>query len=471
MSERTPSDLMSADTFSIPSGIPPVDERWGGFLPGHAYVIVGRAADGRYGAALRTVLAAVQADQRSLIISPRDKNDLVADGSQIGLDLPGANASGQLRLLRIPSAAQLASRGVVGLEKAFEDFRKLIRSDRPDRVVVEDFTPLVQFDTFERFRRAFGGLLEEIKSCGASLVVGLGKPGNDASRELLQVVSDMVDGVITLNVADGKRWIHLARRGDAHEVAAGPAPADARPESAGSTLPPEAVAPHAAEAVAAVDEPQRDASAIPLSQIIRPPAPAADLLEPGNDTFGNDPADEIIDQGYIVDSHAGRVMGRIPTAPLPHSAPPLGGSLPSFAPLPGTASPSDPSDPNAAFHAALAKAFADLPYGAPFLVVAVRMEPTNPDSEHFETVANGLRGSLRPEDHILVDSVRRRAAVLLPGAGGDAVQPLYAGLQQHLRHVLGEQADAVLRAVGAVSVPNGQPFTSPKDLLAYAIDS
>jgi hypothetical protein len=69
-----------------------------------------------------------------------------------------------------------------------------------------------------------------------------------------------------------------------------------------------------------------------------------------------------------------------------------------------------------------------------------------------------------------VDDARKRAAVLIPAAGAEAVQPLYASLQASLAQSLGSAAAGVLQAVGAVTIPNGQPFLSAQDLLAYAIE-
>jgi hypothetical protein len=482
-----------------PSGFPPVDQQWGGFLPGNAYLLVGRASEGRSELALQSVRASVAAEQRCLLISPRDKDTLVAAAQPLGLNLAEAHATGRFRLLRIPPAAQLAARGADGIEQAYADFQRLIRTDRPDRVVVEDFTPLVQFDTFDRLRAAFQGLLDEMVRCKASLLIGLGQPGNDASRRLVELVGSLTAGVMTLGVdADGRRTLSLSRTGTPDpapapaaapsvpaapdpppaapepappaEIAAAPPVADAQPEAIPAP-PPEAAPepdPDLTDELGALDdygfpEPARDAMGTPITEIIPPPEPDPDLLRPGLDTLVTDPADEIIEQGYLVDSHAGRVAGRIAaasTAEVPAFAP-LGAPL-AFAPLGG--------DPNATFVQALTESFGSLAYGTPFLVVALRMEPTSPEAAHFNAVADALRGALPPTGHLLVDDARKRAAVLIPAAGAEAVQPLYASLQASLAQSLGSAAAGVLQAVGAVTIPNGQPFLSAQDLLAYAIE-
>ena len=191
----------------------------------------------------------------------------------------------------------------------------------------------------------------------------------------------------------------------------------------------------------------------PVDGVTAAPAADPDLHGDAEDRFGADP-DAVITHGYLVDS------GAIPPPPRPQEAPP------AFTSLGTTETPS----PMEAFRSALDHSFAVRVTGTPFLVVAVRMEAAAPESVYFPTVTEGLRSALRPQDRILVDDDRRRAVVLLPASQADAAQALFGGLQTHLQRALGDEATGVLRAVGAVSVPDGQPFSSSRDLMAYAYE-
>ena len=554
----------------VPSGLPAVDARWGGLSPDGAYLLVGRADGGRSALALQFARGAVDAEARCLLISPRAPDDLVQLASAVGLDLGDAHRTGRLRLLRIPTAEAFAQRGSDGLDTVYQEFVTLVRTDRPDRVVIEDFTPLVQFDAFDRFEAAFSRLVSDIGSLKAALVVGLGEPANATSLQLVEVIRRHVNGSIEL---DGEsRRIRMARHEGASldpdlpssdlpssdlpgadagassaslpdapapeepsdpplppAVPAGsdpsvafsdpsvatpdrldsadlygapatggfeppgldrpPSPVPAEPEPASPVPvefePPTASAPPshelAEELVASPETPPPSPAPTPLSFVSEgeapangpaagappPPsgsgypvggvtaAPPADpsLQGPAEDRFNLD-ASGYLGHGYLVDS------GAIPPPPRPGETPPAFTSL-------GAASPPDPI---ATFRAALDRSFAVRVSGTPFLVVAVRMEASAPESVYFPTVADGLRAALRSQDRVLIDEDRRRAVVLLPASQGDAAQTLFAGLQEHLHRALGESAPGVLRAVGAVSVPDGQPFTSSRDLMAYAYE-
>ena len=444
---------MSVTVMPSPSGLPDVDRQWGGLEPGATYLLVGRGGAGRSAAALRAVQAAVAEGAPCLLLSPRPPAELVEIGAGIGFDLAEAHRAGLLRPLRIPTAAALAEKGAAGLETAYRDLVALVRSGSPSRVVVEDFTPLVQFDSFDRLAEAFGGLAGDLRALGATLVVGLGAPANDASRQLLDVVRGAADGAV-----------HVADDG-AVTLDPDTPPADADPSGAdreslltevafesgdgSGVAPPPPVPPPPAPPVGApggVAEPESAEGDAPEATVIPPPSADPSLLAPAGERPGRDPADALMAQGYLVESG-------VPVEPGAEAlAPPA----------------APPEDAEAAFKDALAVAFGGRESGVPFLVVAARMEPGTAHAAHFPHVVASVRDGLPVGGHVLTDEARARVIVLLPGAGAEGGEALFARLQEGLRARIGEDAATTLQAVSAVTVPDAQPFASPDDLLAYA---
>ena len=514
----------------LPSGLPAVDRQWGGLVTGHTYLLVGRAGAGRSALALQIVRAVTEAGERCLVISPRAPEALVEVAHGVGLDLAEAHAAGRLRLLRIPPAADLASRGSDGLAAAYRDLVALVASDRPSRVVIEDFTPLVQFDTFERFHDAFSDLVGALRDQDVTLVIGLGDPANEASQRLLDVVETQVDGTIRLG-DDGDLVLGVPARvsyppdtdfppSDGASVetsvpvpqAAGPAPteplSDAAADADGSheevdpfaalavsdpepsqgiqsasaanesaegfetTFAVSGMQPEAAEAPTGAAAPPPEARLAPgasgpggplETEIVPPPPPDPSLLGAGSDTFPDDPADALFEQGFLVDS--GRQPGVIaPPPPVPSTA--SAPAPPSFASL-GTTAPASSRAPE--FRSTLDAAFARRTAGGPFLVVALRMDPASPSASHFGALEESLRSALRSGDALWSDASRTRLAVVMPESEPDAGQALFASLQSALRDALGATAEDVLQSVAAVTIVNGDPFESAGDLLAYAV--
>ena len=524
--------LMSAVLTSSPSGLPSVDQQWGGLDAGSTYLLVGRAGAGRSALALQAVQATVASGSTCLLLSPRPPAELVEIGRGIAFDLAEAHGAGLLRPLRIPTAADLAEKGTDGLETAYRDLVALVRAERPARVVVEDFTPLVQFDSFERLDEAFQELTSDLRALGTTLVVGLGAPANDASRQLLDVVRRAADGMVQIQ-DDGDLVLDPAPEADpfatepvgedrggsllsdveffqstgdesatsesadpfatdeetgiggettaevavevepetadeaataegdeapVHDADAVEGGADADEEAEGGAdaetetseaEPDETEPPEAATQAAAPPE-----AAPPEAAVVPPPPVDPALLYPNDDPFGNDPADALMEQGYLADSQAGDAGTRLEEPATSAFAPPT----------------APPPSPDAAFRQALDRAFQTRSAGVPFLIVAARMQPGTPEAAYFPNVTAALRSALPDAAHLLANDARKRVIVLLTMSGPEAGQALFADLQTGLRQAVGDDAEATLQAISAVTIPDAQPFASPSDLMAYAFD-
>ena len=595
--------MTAADSPLLPSGIDAVDAHWGGLRPGSAVLLVGRAGAGRTALALRAIHSAVDAGTTALLLSPKSPDQLTAAASAAGFDLAAMHRSGHLRVLRIPSAKDLAAKGNPGMDAAYRDLAALAAKAEAGRVVIEDFTPLVQFSSFAAFERAFEGLRGALARTGASFLLGLGEPANDASRQLLTFVEERVDGAVRVR-PDGEPELTAAGplaeaepetdepetdepRTDAPEAAPdaaaaieeAPAPeapqleavrpeaaeplADAGAESDAPSEPapepavpadeaekpteveprpvateaptqeetdapeetadaPEPEAPEAAAGdtsdgtqgaapadpfvarapgVASNDGASLDVSAppqsgfdldaapeapgaptsdaapavgadgIPKADVEPAPAPHPDLLSASTDRFQRDPGRAFFDAGYLIDSRGAAPApdaGGPPAGFTPPATPPAEpAGLPSFASVGGA-----PADDHgaAAAKAALEAAFASRASGAHFLVVAARMELNQPESAYFQAVANGLRSAMPPGGSLYADASRLRSLMVVPGGTQESSTQVFAGLQRHLQGALGAQAEPTLRAVAAITVPDGQPFGTAQELWAYAVE-
>jgi archaellum biogenesis ATPase FlaH len=593
--------MTAADTPRLPSGIDAVDARWGGLWPGSAVLLVGRGGAGRTALALRAIRAAVESGTTALLLSPKSPDHLTTAARASGFDLAEMHRSGHLRVLRIPSAADLAAKGNAGMNAAYRDLAGLAARAAASRVVIEDFTPLVQFSSFEAFAQALDGLRESLAAHGASFLLGLGEPANDPSRQLLSVVGDRVDGLVRVSTdgavtfspshdeSSGASAPSSAAPASAPEAPppaepppAEPAPAEPAQPPAPEPVPPsaeirapeapapepptpeepaaapEVSAPEAPVAEPSAPEPSAPEEPIPVAEWRTPtaerapappeteaapsadrapapppeteaapaaeplaeptdvdpfltmplpgaesndgasldvnapsqsgfdleaapeapgapssaPAPASadgipaagvepasppdpDLLSASPDRFSRDPGQAFFDSGYLIDSRD--------TAPPP--APSDDAPFASGAPAPP---PDDKGE--SATKAALEAAFANRATGVPFLVVAARMEPAQPEATYFNAVAEGLRAAMPHGSTFYVDDARLRSLLVVPGATAEASTQIFAGLQQHLLSVLGAQADPTLRAVAAITVPNGDPFGTAEELWNYAVE-
>lgn len=549
-----------------PSGIPLVDARLGGLAPGSATLLVGRAGDGRSALALTTARAAADAGQQVLLLSPHEPQALAATAREDGIDLAAVYQTGRLRVLRIPDAATLAAQGDASLAASYKGLGDMVGDVA--RVVIEDFTPLVQFSSFEALDGALAGLRAAFAAAEVAFVFGIGAPANDASRQLLDALQRHADTTVRIETGPGgDRQITLAGAAPETTAPKAAAPEAAAPEAASPTPspapvpapspapavpsppmpdygtndgasvaidPPQATPPSApaadpptapvAEPVAPTAEPEPAAAdpaapeglasepapelptaelptsepapqdplgadtlelaelspeALPTVAGVSPdgllittvsPAPAADpdLLPDGADLYSADPADAMLTQGFLVDSAAGQPIhhGDQPTAPSATISQP--DAAPAFSSLGQAPAHTSPDG----FREALGRAFDSRDkQGRPFVVVAARMDGAAPAADYFASVVEGLRAGLPANGLLFDDLERKRAIALIPGGDQASAQPLFSGLQSHLRERLPAQAEDVLRAVAAITVPDGRPFETAADLWAYAVES
>ncbi|HLA64194.1 MAG TPA: hypothetical protein VK610_07185, partial [Rhodothermales bacterium] len=185
---------MPTDAPLAPSGIGPVEVIWGGLARPGAYLLVGAARQGRLHLAAQAAGGAVAAGERVLVFSGRETEAVTGLAREADVDLADAYRRGLARLLRVPAAKDLAALGEAGLTRAMIDMAAAAKGT--SRVVIEDFTPFVQFRSFDAFSTAFRRLIADVAAHGATLVLGLGEPANDGSRRLLDFVQGEVTGTL-----------------------------------------------------------------------------------------------------------------------------------------------------------------------------------------------------------------------------------------------------------------------------------
>jgi hypothetical protein len=99
------------------------------------------------------------------------------------------------------------------------------------------------------------------------------------------------------------------------------------------------------------------------------------------------------------------------------------------------------------------------------------MEPSQPEARSFSAVVDGLRKATPPGGAFYADVAHLRSLLVLPGATPDAASGVFVTLQQHLQGAIGPMAESTLRAVAAITVPDGQPFSTAQELWEYAVSN
>lgn len=495
------------------TGIAPIDEAWGGFYRGGSYLVYGRAASGRDLITLRFLQTGAEQGESGLLISPARPKDLMIQSASIGFNLRQAYEQGTVRLMRISPVLNQPADDDAGVLKALRDLVAVIRQHRPQRLIVNDFMPFVAFQSFDQLRTAFVEMLEQTDVLDMTMVLVMPQPANTQSSRVIEFMSSQMTGSIHVEmdaeqpesterrlimlpnighlqrqtseawdlrdvVEDGParghtggRRLHPAVEESVEESPAVPsevAPPAVPLESPSQGARPGSFSPAATSRVAT--HPTGDYPAIPLGKARH--SPAAHGTAAVHATRLGQPVSAPPQPPASLPLHR-RPAAPFADEPAPHAVP-AGSYLTTRLAEPARTVPTPPtlSGTREEFAARLQPYFEQRESGeAPFLLVAMRMEPQARQSPFdFETVSDVVTDTMRPQDDVYIDAEAERLVVVLNDTRSEDQQPFFAALKQRLRDQVPQQAETLLQAVSAFVVPDGQPFSSANDFLRYVLD-
>ncbi len=573
--------LAATYTPKILTGIDAIDRNWGGFYRGGSYLAYGRAASGRDLLTMRFTQVGVQMGESVLFLSPSRPKDLMIQAASIGFNLREAYGQGLVKLLRIPPVLNQQSSDDSGILKSMRDLVAIIRREKPQRLVLNDFMPFVMFRSFDRFRGAFVEMLEHTDVLDMTMVLVMSEPANKESHQMIDFMNSQMTGSIHVMTPGEREDLHQKRRlvlmpnighlrrkseeiwdltpfiEEEQKLASGPnllpgsqfvAP-EAQEQTyrairLGAPMPPATtdlpvheeppvptggmrlgggaprpVAPSAPTMASEMPQvptvlgereelPTPTPEPIPAPQpptrqqlrpsaqqpAQRPPAPQQAAPEPYE---APRPQQPITPEPPRNLPHHGAPPSRelhdtpAPSAPQSYE-PPRPAPRPTPPPAPAYTPPQQPVQPEPVAHEhepqpTRTEAHYDRQRfvqrlqqhferressNTPFLLVAMRMDPQA--SQHsgpfdFDTVSDLVASTLRPADDLYIDAENERLVVFLDDTRDDQKQAFFGRLKQRLAADVPQKADHLLHAVSAVTLPNGQPFGTADECLAYVL--
>lgn len=511
------------------TGINVIDEAWGGLYRGGSYLLYGQAWTGRSLMNLQFAYTGVRNKERCLYIFPERPRDLIIQAASIHFDLRGAVEDGLVKLMRIPPTFKPNELTDEELHKAITDLVQVVAQENPDRLIIDNFSRFAQFKSFAAFQDAFIDMLERIELIDTTLLFALGEPANENARNVIEFIARQVTGCV--HIALDQEDPHSSRRlitiipnighlegavadfwdlaetvsaNEAYQLAkqaedrqeevapslAIPAPEPEPEPVAPVILPmpePEPESPKLEDTPAAWTFPNMNQAPRRLSELPRrfntqPSMPAFPAMRNHTVTVPTPPPPVASPTNHIQPQAPAPSVPMVAMPPKPVET----AVLPSFENLESLKPEPEPLAPvtaiaemkdftnRALFLSKLEEQFRFRDQnGHSFLLIAMRMdrgEGRKVRPFDFEFILDLVTDALRADDNLLVNHERERLVMLRANIGAEESQSFFTELMGQLRKEAPQQAEHLLRSVSAIVVPDGKPFKTAEEFLAYAMD-
>jgi KaiC/GvpD/RAD55 family RecA-like ATPase/CheY-like chemotaxis protein len=199
----------------IRSGIPPLDERLGGLVPGRVYVLSGAPGTGKSVACLEFIAAAFEQGETAVMITHDDPSDLMAQAQYLGIDLDRALADERLIILRFQLDFVRRYGRAASVDIVFDELRRLIGTATPSRVAIDSVAPFLEGGPASG--SGLTALLEFLDSLKATSLITYPGDFSAAYDRRLQPIMQRAAGIFHLTV-DPDRTGHLEIRKVRFEV-------------------------------------------------------------------------------------------------------------------------------------------------------------------------------------------------------------------------------------------------------------
>lgn len=184
----------------LPSGIPLVDQAWGGFYRGGSYLLVGARKSGRTILALQYAMECAMLNEVCLYFTSIRPKDLMINAASIDFDLQHYMNENFVIVVKVtpPTNIEIADNADDYLVEYIKDIADVVTKYQPSRIVFDELTPFVGFKNLDLLNKTFSETSEVVEDLGITSLYVVGEPAASASRKVVDVLKNYSTGIIKL---------------------------------------------------------------------------------------------------------------------------------------------------------------------------------------------------------------------------------------------------------------------------------
>ena len=183
------------------TGIPIVDNAWGGFYHGGTYLLVGERKSGKTLLSLQFAVETANKKEVCLYFTNARPKDLIIHAASIDIDLESYINDNSIIVVRVANPEEVSEYQNHDdfLSEYLRDIISLINQYNPTRLIFDEITPYVEFENLSLLREVFGQTIETVEDLGITSLLLLREPASPSSKMIFNVINAFATGIIQLH--------------------------------------------------------------------------------------------------------------------------------------------------------------------------------------------------------------------------------------------------------------------------------
>lgn len=184
----------------LPSGIPLVDQQWGGFYCGGTYLLIGSHRSGRTLLSLQFAIESANQNEVCLFFTTAKPKDLLIQAASINIDLQACIEKNQVIIVR--TAPSTNDDNDYNLVEYLNDTINVIEQYQPSKIVFDELTSFIEFNDLDLLKKIFEENCEKIENLGITSLFILNEPVTPAAKTIVDILAEKSTGVVFLKKED-----------------------------------------------------------------------------------------------------------------------------------------------------------------------------------------------------------------------------------------------------------------------------
>lgn len=181
----------------ILSGFNLIDNLWGGFYKGRTYLISGPRRSGKTTLCLQIARKGLLQKEKVLYFTDMPASDLLLIGESLGFDLAIPFELSDFLIYKYSQELETAASDEI-LEKGIRDIIELISKENPSRVIFDQITQLLRFNSLDQLKSSFTEIIKSGDINKNVICLSVGKPASQKALEVYNILQNLTTATIKL---------------------------------------------------------------------------------------------------------------------------------------------------------------------------------------------------------------------------------------------------------------------------------